>query len=107
MQLGEDISDRVTTALQITFVNLLNEHALSGIYCSGDLVMQEYQGMGTGDDGSMLSDAELALMPRSLCVLGRGHPFVSTNKGTMATQTLVDMVKVGKLKVTSDGNQMG
>ena len=99
VQLGEDISDRVTTALQITFVNLLNEHALSGIYCSRDLVMQAYQGMGTGDDGSMLSDAELALMPRSLWELGRWHPFVSTNKGTMATQTLVDMIKDGNIKV--------
>jgi hypothetical protein len=99
VQLGEDISDRVTTALQITFVNLLNEHALSGIYCSRDLVMQAYQGMGTGDDGSMLSDAELALMPRSLCELGRWHPFVSTNKGTMATQTLVDMIKDGNITV--------
>jgi hypothetical protein len=61
--------------------------------------MQEYQGMGTGDDGSMLSDAELALMPRSLWELGRWHPFVSTNKRTMATQTLVDMIKDGNIKV--------
>jgi hypothetical protein len=93
VQLAEEISDRVTTALQINFVNLLHEHALGGIYCSRDLVMEEYQGTGTGDDGPMLSDSELALMPPSLCGLGKGHPFVSTNKGIMATQTLVDMVK--------------
>jgi hypothetical protein len=99
VQLGEDISDRVTSALQITFVNLVCEHALGGIYCSRDLVGEEYQGTGTGDDGPLLSDAELALMPRSLWVLGSGQPFVSTNKGIIATQMLAEMVKVGKLVV--------
>jgi hypothetical protein len=96
---GEDISDKVTTALQITFLNFLHEHARDGIYCSGNLAMEQYQGKGTGDDGPMLSDEDLALMPRSLSKLGRGHPFVSTNNGIRASQTLVEMVEIGKLKI--------
>jgi len=77
-----DIQDRVAEALQITFLEILDEHAIRGVYCSRDMAPDDDQGEEMIIDGQLTCD--LATMPRSINVLGKGHPFVSTNQGIMA-----------------------
>jgi len=78
-------------ALQITFVELINAHAIGGIYCSGDMAMDNDQGEEMGNHGPLLPDSELALMSRSITVLGKGHPFISTSQGTIAKSSLTKL----------------
>ncbi len=93
VQQGEDTRERVTEALQITFVELINAHAIGGIYYTGDMAMDNDQGEEIGNDGPLLSDSELALMSWSITVLGKGHPFISTSKGTMAKRALTKLAE--------------
>ena len=85
--------------LQITFMELLNAHAIGGIYCSGDMAqdMAPDQGEEMGNDGPLIHD--LAVMPRSINALRSGHPFISTSQGTMASRVLTKLVRLGSIQV--------
>lgn len=95
VQQGEDIRVKITEVLQITFMELLNAHAIGGLFCSGDMVPDHDQGEEMGNDGLLIPDSDLAVMPRSITVLGSGHPFISTSQGTMANRTLAKLVELG------------
>ena len=92
-----DIQDRVAEALQITFLEILDEHAIRGVYCSRDMAPDDDQGEEMIIDGQLTCD--LATMPRSINVLGKGHPFVSTNQGIMARCILARLVGAGSIKI--------
>jgi hypothetical protein len=99
VQQGEDIRVRVAEVLQIMFMELINAHAIGGIYCSGDMAADNDQGEEMGNDGPLIPDLDLALMPRSIKVLGSGHPFISTSQGTMANCALTKLVGLGMIQV--------
>jgi hypothetical protein len=101
VQQGEDIRDRVAEVLQITFMELLSEHALGGIYCSEDMAPDNDQGAEMSIDGPMIHD--LAIMPRSINALGNKHPFVNTDQGTMARGVLARLVGLGSILIIRKG----
>jgi hypothetical protein len=79
-------------------VEIINAHALAGIYCSGDMVTEENIDAGREvADMQNLDDSALALRPRSLQQLGAGHPFVVNNNGVVAQQVLTAMAEAGTI----------
>jgi len=96
-----DIQDRVAEALQITFLEILDEHAIGVVYCSRDMAPDDDQGEEMIIDEQLTYD--LATMPRSINVLGKGHPFVNTNQGIMARCILAKLVGAGSIKIIKKG----
>ena len=65
VQQGTDIQDRVAEALQVTFLEILDEHAIKGVYCSRDLAPDDDQGEAEMNIDDQLT-CDLATMPRSI-----------------------------------------
>jgi len=53
VQQGMDIQDRVAEVLQITFMEILDEQAIGGVYCSGDMAPDDDQGEEMSIDGPL------------------------------------------------------
>jgi hypothetical protein len=102
VQQGMDIRNRVAEVLQITFMELLAEHTIGGVYCSGDISPDNDQGEEMSIDGPLTLD--LATMSLSINALGRNHPFVNTNQGTMARCILAKLVGLGSILVIKKGS---
>ena len=99
VQMGENILTRCEEALQVSFMDIINEQVRAGIYCSSDWIAEGHQGAGKGDDVPKMDDSELNDKPRSLHVLGRKHPFVSTNDSRKALVMLSAMIRIGEIQV--------
>jgi hypothetical protein len=99
VQEGENIQERCAAALQITFMQIINNEATKGIYCSADWVTEGHQGTGAGDGDQQVTDSDLEGKPRFLGKVCGQHPFSSVQGGSKAKKVLRTLVSEKQMKV--------
>jgi len=100
VQEGENIQERCAAALQITLMQIINNEAIKGIYCSADWVTEGHKGTGAGDDGDQqVTDSDLEGKPRFLGKVCGRHPFSSVQGGSKAKEVLKTLISDKQMKV--------
>jgi hypothetical protein len=99
VQMGESIQGRCAAVLQVTFMQIINDKVIKGIYCPADWVTERHQGTGKGDEAQKMAESDLNGKPRSLWKVGGKHPFISVKEGRKAKEVLSALVRDKKIRV--------
>jgi hypothetical protein len=99
VQEGEDIQEMCAAALQITLMQIINNEAIKGIYCSADWVTEGHKGTGAGDGDQQVADIDLEGKPRFLGKVCGRHPFSSVQGGSKTKEVLKTLISGKQMQV--------